>query len=221
MAENLKYKINGYGNEIIFKKDDQTFTDIAVNGLGITINGNNNKVTIELPANFINTAIVIDGDNNKFSLKTTKHRTIRYTTFGLEGGSEMTVGSGLSVYRDVHIVAKNGKNISIGDECMFAREIMIRNNDGHVILDKTTGEVLNPPEDIVIGDNVWVGARVMILKGTVVPNGSVVGAMAMVNKKFEEENILIAGVPAKKVRSNIEWRREDFAKYMKNNPSSF
>lgn len=221
MAENLKYKINGYGNEIIFTKDNQTFTDIAVNGLGITINGNNNKVTIELPANFINTAIVIDGDNNKFSLKTTKHRTIRHTTFGLEGGSEMTVGSGLSVYRDVHIVAKNGKNISIGDECMFAREIMIRNNDGHVILDKTTGEVLNPPEDIVIGDNVWVGARVMILKGTVVPNGSVVGAMAMVNKKFEEENILIAGVPAKKVRSNIEWRREDFAKYMKNNPSSF
>lgn len=221
MAENLKYKINGYRNEIIFTKDNQTFTDIAVNGLGITINGNNNKVTIELPANFINTAIVIDGDNNKFSLKTTKHRTIRHTTFGLEGGSEMTVGSGLSVYRDVHIVAKNGKNISIGDECMFAREIMIRNNDGHVILDKTTGEVLNPPEDIVIGDNVWVGARVMILKGTVVPNGSVVGAMAMVNKKFEEENILIAGVPAKKVRSNIEWRREDFAKYMKNNPSSF
>ena len=98
---------------------------------------------------------------------------------------------------------------------------MIRNNDGHVILDKTTGEVLNPPEDIVIGDNVWVGARVMILKGAVVPNGSVVGAMAMVNKKFEEENILIAGVPAKKVRSNIEWRREDFAKYMRNNPSSF
>ena len=37
------------------------------------------------------------------------------------------------------------------------------------------------------------------------------------NKKFEEENILIAGSPAKKIRSDIEWRREDFAKYMDNN----
>lgn len=212
-----KFKVNGTGNEISFTKNGQVYTDIAINGLSITINGNNNKVTIELPANFINTAIVIDGDNNKFSLKSTKHRTIRHTTFGLEGGSTITVGSGLSAYRDVHIVAKNGKDISIGDECMFAREIMIRNNDGHIILDKTTGELLNAPEDIIIGDNVWIGARVMILKGSIIPKGSVVGAMAMVNKKFEDENILIAGVPAKVVRKNIEWRREDFAKYIKNN----
>ena len=228
-----KFKVNGFGNEILFTKDGQVYTDIAINGLSITINGNNNKVVIELPANFVNTAIVIDGDNNKFSLKTTKHRTIRHTTFGLDGGSEITVGSGLSVYRDVHVVAKNGKNISIGDECMFAREIMIRNNDGHVILDRTTGELLNAPENIVIGDNVWIGARVMILKGPDLllaaafsffladdGNGSVVGAMAMVNKKFDEEHVLIAGVPAKVVRTNIEWRREDFAKYMKNNSSS-
>ncbi|MBQ8668401.1 acyltransferase, partial [bacterium] len=62
----------------------------------------------------------------------------------------------------------------------------------------------------------WVGMRVMILKGAVIPKGSVVGAMSMVNKKFEEENILIAGTPAEKIRSDIEWRREDYAMYMKN-----
>ncbi|MDE6139090.1 MAG: acyltransferase, partial [Candidatus Gastranaerophilales bacterium] len=183
-------------------------------GLNITINGNNNQVEIELPSNFINSAIVMEGDDNKFSLKATRHRNIRHTTFGLEGGSTISVGSGLSVYRDVHIVAKNGKDIIIGDECMFAREIMIRNNDGHVILDRNTGELLNPPEDIVIGNNVWLGMRVLILKGAFIPNGSVVGAMSMVNKKFDEENILIAGSPAKIIRSDIEWRREDFAMYM-------
>ena len=119
----------------------------------------------------------------------------------------------MSAYRDINIVAKNGKNITIGNECMFAREIMVRNNDGHVIIDKNTKEVINPPEDIVIGDNVWVGMRVMILKGSVIPNGSVVGAMSLVNKKFEDENTLIAGVPANIVRSDIEWRREDYAMF--------
>ena len=174
-----------------------------------------NYVEIELPSKFVASAIVVDGDNNKFTLKSTKHRSIRHTTFGLEGGSEMSIGSGLSTYRDVNVVAKNGKNVYIGDECMFAREIMVRNNDGHIILDRKTGEVINPPEDIVIGDNVWVGMRVLILKGAVIPKGSVVGAMSMVNKKFDEEHILIAGAPAEKIRSDIEWRREDYAKYMK------
>jgi acetyltransferase-like isoleucine patch superfamily enzyme len=133
----------------------------------------------------------------------------------LEGGSQIHIGSGLSSYKDINIVAKNGKNIFIGDECMFAREIMIRNNDGHIILDRETGEVLNKPEDIVIENNVWIGMRSVILKGSLVKSGSVIGAMSLVNKKFDEENILIAGVPAKKIRSNIEWRREDYAMYMK------
>ena len=215
MSENPKFKINGSGNEIIFIKDNRLVSGENIKGLSITITGDNNKITIELPSNFINVSIVMDGDNNEFHLKPTKHRIIRHTTFGMEGGSKISVGSGLSVYRDVHIVAKNGKDITIGDECMFAREIMIRNNDGHVILDRKTGELLNPPEDIVIGDNVWLGMRVLIFKGAVIPKGSVVGAGALVNKKFEEENILIAGTPAKKIRSDIEWRREDFAKYMK------
>ena len=214
MTDNPKIKVNGIGNEIVYVQDGQVLNDVIINGLSITINGNNNRIEIGLPSNFISSAIIIDGDNNKFFIKPTRHRNIRHTTFGLEGGSEISVGSGVSSYRDINIVAKNGKNIYIGDECMFAREIMVRNNDGHVILDKATGELLNPPEDIVIGNNVWIGMRSIILKGSVIKDGSVIGAMSLVNKKFDEENILIAGVPAKKLRSGIEWRREDFAMYM-------
>lgn len=206
------YKINGKGNKIVFIEGGNP-SDKEVLGLNITINGNNNYVEIELPSKFVSSAIVIDGDNNRFVLKSTRHRTIRHTTFGLEGGSQISVGSGLSTYRDINIVAKNGKNITIGDECMFAREIMVRNNDGHVILDKNTKEILNPPEDIIIGSNVWVGMRVLIFKGSVIPSGSVVGAGSLVNRKFEEDNILIAGSPAVKIRSDIEWCREDFAMY--------
>jgi len=214
--DNPNYKIKGNNNNIIFIKDGQEYSNIEVKGLSIEITGNNNEIRIELPVNLINVCIVMDGDNNKFTLKTTMHRYIRHTTFGLEGGSEIYVGSGMSAYRQINIVAKNGKNVHIGNECMFAREIMVRNNDAHIIIDKETGDVLNPPEDIFIGDHVWVGMRSMILKGAYIPNGSVIGAMALVNKKFEEENILIAGVPARQIRSNIEWRREDYSMYLKN-----
>lgn len=213
MVDLPKIKVEGTDNKIVFLKNGEPVEEI-VYGLNITITGNNNYVEIELPSKFSASAIVINGDNNKFVMKSTKKRNVRHTTFGLEGGSEIYVGSGISCYRDVNIVAKNGKNIFIGDECMFARDIMVRNNDGHIILDRKTGEVINPPEDIRIGDNVWIGMKVMVLKGSEIPNGSVVGAMSMVNKKFDEENILLAGAPAQIIRHDIEWRREDFAMYM-------
>ncbi len=214
MLGNPKVKNNGSGNEINFYQDGVRCANVELQGLSITINGNNNIVDIELPANFKGCAIVMDGDNNYFSLKSTKHRIIRHTTFGFEGGSKINIGSGISAYRDVHIVAKNGKNITIGDECMFAREIMVRNDDGHVILDKNTGELLNPPEDIFIGEHVWVGMRTMIFKGARIPNGSIIGAGALVNKKFDGENLLIGGVPAVVLRADVEWRREDYKKYI-------
>lgn len=186
-----------------------------INGLSISINGNSNTVIIELPVNFIGTSIVMNGDNNYFSIKSTKHRYIRHTTFGMENGGIIEIGSGISVYRNLNMVAKSGKRIDIGNECMFAREVIIRNDDGHTITDAITGEIINAPEDIKLHDKVWVATRSMILKGTEIKEGSVVGAMSLVNKKFEDSNILIAGVPAKKIRDNIVWNRADFDNFVK------
>ena len=215
MTDNVNIK--GDGNKVILIKDGQEIPYEPVKGLSITITGNNNIIRIELPSKFINTAIVMTGDNNYFSVKPTRHRFIRHTTFGMENGGIITVGGGISVYRNMNVVAKSSKRVDIGDECMFARDIIIRNNDGHTITDTLTGEIINAPEDIKIHDKVWVGTRVMILKGAEVQDGSVIGAMALVNKKFDEKNILIAGVPAKKIRSNICWDRADFDAYVEKN----
>ena len=59
-----------------------------------------------------------------------------------------------------------------------------------------------------IGDNVVIGIGAKIIGGVNVPNGTAVGANAVVNKSFLEENIAIAGVPAKKISNNgkITWQ---------------
>ena len=217
MEKDLKFNVSGNNNKVILVKNGVEIPYKNLKGLSIEINGNDNTVIIELPSNFIATSIVILGDSNYLSIKSTKHRTIRHTTFGLDNGATIKIGSGLSVYRKLNIVSKNHKTIQIGDECMIAREVMIRNDDGHVILDKNTGEILNVPDDIFIGDKVWIGMRSIILKGSKISNGSVVGAMSLVNKSFDEENILIAGVPAKKIRDNITWERNNYAQYIKKN----
>jgi serine O-acetyltransferase len=50
-----------------------------------------------------------------------------------------------------------------------------------------------------IGDNVYIGPGVKIFGDINIANGVAIGANAVVNKSFEEEDISIAGVPARKI----------------------
>jgi len=59
---------------------------------------------------------------------------------------------------------------------------------------------------IVIGNHVWIGANVMVLKGSRIPNGCVVAAGSVVTRVFEQENCLIGGNPAKVIKENVTWK---------------
>ena len=64
-------KIDGIGNEIVILENGKR-VEKDISGLNITITGNNNYVEIELPSKFVSSAVVLEGDNNKFILKSTK-----------------------------------------------------------------------------------------------------------------------------------------------------
>ncbi len=90
---------------------------------------------------------------------------------------------------------------------MFSREVEIRSTDVHKIYCLDSGELLNPASPISIADRVWLAARTIVSKGAMIPSGCVVGAGAFVNKQFTQKNAIIAGIPAKVVKSNIRWQR--------------
>ena len=94
---------------------------------------------------------------------------------------------------------------------MFSFDIVIWASDTHQILDNTTKQILNRSKcGVRIGSHVWCGTKTIILKDAKISNNSVVGASSVVTKQFDEENIIVAGNPARKVKSNIIWKREDF-----------
>lgn len=95
-------------------------------------------------------------------------------------------------------------DIKIGNNVRLGWDTMLKDGDGHAICDET-GKVFNDNRPIIIGNDVWVGAEVSLLKGAVIPDGSVVGFRALVTKKFEQANVIIAGSPAKIVKENIRW----------------
>ena len=53
-----------------------------------------------------------------------------------------------------------------------------------------------------IGNRVFLGSACVISSHVKIPEGCIVGAGAVVNKTFEEENITLAGVPAKIINKN-------------------
>ena len=51
----------------------------------------------------------------------------------------------------------------------------------------------------IIGNNVVIGVGAVVLGRTIIADGIAIGANAVVNKSFQQPNITIAGVPAKKI----------------------
>ena len=106
-----------------------------------------------------------------------------------------------------------GINASIGGKCIIGNDVMMgpwclvytRN---HMFYDTTTtmrGQGFQEERPVHIGDDVWIGGRVIILPGVHVGSHSIIGAGAVVTRDVPEWAI-VAGNPAvvKKYRKSIE-----------------
>ena len=79
--------------------------------------------------------------------------------------------------------------------------------DGHKVInlvDKTKDSP-EKPYSIEIGNHVWIGAYAILMKNTKIANGSIIGMRSLVNRQFEEENVLIAGTPANVKARGKQW----------------
>lgn len=90
---------------------------------------------------------------------------------------------------------------------MFSTEIRIYATDGHAIYSVDDGRVLNTGKVITIGNHVWIGRRVNLLKNTKINDNSIVGLGSVVTNSFNEQNVVIAGFPAKVIKRNVNWSR--------------
>jgi acetyltransferase-like isoleucine patch superfamily enzyme/coenzyme F420-reducing hydrogenase beta subunit len=143
----------------------------------------------------------------------------RETRLLLEANAKMTVNGNYCICADSYIrVIKNGElilnsgfmnegvqitcasKITIGADCTIARDVVIRDYDGHTI-DIAGYKIAKP---IKIGNHVWIGNRAMILKGVTIGQGSIIAAGAVVTKDVPA-NCIAAGVPAKIIREQVEW----------------
>jgi acetyltransferase-like isoleucine patch superfamily enzyme len=96
------------------------------------------------------------------------------------------------------------KYIVFGNDCRISWDTQIIDTDFHRLYDSELN-YLNPDKEIVIGNNCWIGNHCLILKGTHLKDMVVLSSNSMINKDVPECNIVLAGSPAKVVRTLITW----------------
>lgn len=180
-------------------------------GVELDIVGDRNRIVLAPGCQVYNLKFHLRGSDQCIELGP-GCRVTRGGTFWLEDdGCSLTIGAGTTMV-EVHIaVTEPGSKVSIGEECMFANDIDLRCGDSHSILDAASGERINFAEDIAIGRHVWVASHVIILKGVSIGADSVVAAGSIVTKSCEPGSLL-AGNPAKALKTGITWKRERIAK---------
>jgi acetyltransferase-like isoleucine patch superfamily enzyme len=95
-------------------------------------------------------------------------------------------------------------SVSIGQRVLLGADVLIADTDFHVVdrLPRRFDAIpmARPDDAVVIEDDVFVGARAIVLKGVRIGHGSVIGAGSLVTEDVPP-NVVAAGSPCKPIRS--------------------
>jgi virginiamycin A acetyltransferase len=120
---------------------------------------------------------------------------------------DVEVGKRTNLNRDIEVIG----DVTIGKYCALARDTLFQQKDHQIhkpaiqmrfygqVLDSKLEHVTKGP--ITVGNDVWIGARAIVLSGVTIGDGAVVAAGSIVTDNVEPYAI-VAGVPAERVK----WR---------------
>lgn len=137
--------------------------------------------------------------------------------------SVLSISGSVTLHRGTNIVLHEGAHLSIGNQtylngasvdcsheviigeyCAIAEGAKIMDNSFHPITENGITKLSIAP--VRIGNKVWIATNAIILPGVTIGDGAIVAAGAVVNKDVPPRSI-VAGVPAKVVKENIDWKK--------------
>jgi len=127
--------------------------------------------------------------------RTGKKINIEHGTF-FGSGADIEIGdySGLGVNCRVSGPLKIGSDVMIGPDVMIFTQ-----NHRNDRLDIPMRLQTDPKRQVVIEDDVWIAARVIVLPGVTIHKGAIVGAGAVVTKDVPEYAV-VGGNPARVIK---------------------
>lgn len=193
--------ITGDNNTVIVKD----FSESSMGDLFISLNGNNCSVVIDDK--------VYIGEKLNICVGQI------HPNFGMVENVHVYIGKDTTFESTSIMTYNSNSSIEIGERCMFSYGITLYNTDGHPIFDAASGNIINSVRKLQIGNHVWIGANVTILKNTVINDDCIVGMGSVVNSHYASvpnSKSIITGNPAKIIKSNVVWDANGSQGYVQN-----
>lgn len=122
----------------------------------------------------------------------------------LRNGARINIGHSSHIGEHCYLWAGNDTGrIVIGDHVSLAPEVFITASDYQFKAGVPFREQPKRERDVIIGNDVWLGARVVVTAGVTIGDGCIVGAGAVVTRSLPPGSIAV-GVPAKVVAQRPE-----------------
>lgn len=115
---------------------------------------------------------------------------------------------GKKVYANFDLTLVDDGNIYIGDYVMFGPDVTIATAN-HPIAPELRQKGLQYNKDIHIGNNVWIGAKTVVLPGVTIGDNSVIGAGSIVTRDIPA-NVVAVGDPCRVLREIGDHDRQFF-----------
>lgn len=170
----------------------------------IRVKGNNNLIIIKENTKLVNCKLDIKNYGNKLILE--KKSSFKNLKIVLHSVNSNIFIDENTTCEEMRLISVEPFDIEIGKNCMFSTGIEIRNSDSHKIFSIIDNKRINEGKKIIIENNVWIGTRCIILKGSFIEEGAVLGAGSILSGKVEK-NSVYAGIPAQKIKSGIYWEK--------------
>jgi len=120
-------------------------------------------------------------------------------TASLRNGDRIVLGSRVHVGEGCFLWAGDTSGrITVGDDVLMAPGVFVTASNYTAVAGRRVADQPTREADVVIGRDVWLGARVVVLPGVRIGDGAVVGAGAVVTSDVPA-NAVAVGVPARVV----------------------
>jgi len=116
-------------------------------------------------------------------------------------GPSILIGDNTFIGRGCEFNIAGG--IHIGNHCLIASGSKFIDHDHGIDIKSLMRVQMCPTKSIKIGDDVWIGANAIILKGVSIGTGAVIAAGAVVRSDVKSYDV-VAGVPARVLKSRYQ-----------------
>lgn len=144
------FEVDNKGNKIV------GYLPKVINS-SINFIGENNIMYCDENVCLNKSELIFGGCNSLIYLGTSEHK----VRIDLRNDSVCHVGRFTRFADRLDLIITEHKHCFIGDNCLISCDVVIRNNDGHLIYSCDGGNRINPTKSVYIGDHVWICNNVL------------------------------------------------------------